>query len=213
MELNKFVGKNKDEVLSEALKSLNLTEDDVIVSSTETKKGLFKSLEYELTITPLTDVLEYVKNYLSTLFKDMGLEVSFETQIREKQLKIKMHSDDNALLIGHNGKNLAALQTIIRQAVKVKFGTCPYISLDVENYKDKQIMYLKKTARRIAKEVMHTKVPVELENMNSYERLIVHQAITDFKNISSESVGEEPNRHIVIKYKENNDDTESDEID
>lgn len=208
MELNKYVGKDKDEVLKEALKDLNLTEEDVIVGVTEERKGLFKSVEYELTVTPLTDVLEFTKSFLSNLLTDMGIEATFETQIRDKQLKIKIHSDDNPLLIGHNGKNLGALEVVTRQAVRNKFKSCPYISLDVENYKDKQIMYLKKTARRIAKEVMKTKVPVELENMNSYERLIVHQAIADFDKISSESVGEEPNRHVVIKYKGENDDNE-----
>lgn len=202
MVVNKFTGKDYDSVLKEALDDLNLKEDQVIVSSVEKKLGLFKGTAIELTVTPLTDVLEFVKQYLSTVLTAMGLEVTFETKIRDNQLEIKMYSDDNPLLIGHEGKNLAALQTVVRSVVKNKFGKTPYISLDVENYKDKQLMYLEKTAKRIAKEVSKTKVAVELDNMNSYERLIVHNAVANFQGVYSESVGEEPNRHVVIKPKE-----------
>lgn len=202
MDLNVYVGKNYDEILEKALEELKLTKEDVVVSKKEVKKGLFKGTELELTITPLKDILEYVKNYLSEVLSKMGIDASYESQIRDRQLKLKIYSNDNSLLIGHAGKNLTALQNIARGVVKSKFGATPYLSLDVENYKDKQIMYLKRTAKRIAKEVSKTRVPVELDNMNSYERLVVHEAIKDFKGVYSESTGEEPNRHVVIKPKE-----------
>lgn len=202
MAVNKFVGKEYEEVVREGLESLGLEESEVVIFSEEKKGGLFKSSSVEVTITPLVDVLEYVKKYLNDVLVAMGMEVSFETQIRDNQLKIKMYSDDNPLLIGHAGKNLSALQTIVRSAVKSKFGRTPYISLDVENYKDKQLAYLEKTAKRIAKEVGETKIPVELDNMNSYERLVVHNAVASFEAVYSESVGVEPNRHVVIKPKE-----------
>ena len=49
---------------------------------------------------------------------------------------------------------------------------------------------------------MKTKVDAKLDPMNSYERRIVHTALADFKNIETESEGEEPNRYTIIKYKE-----------
>lgn len=202
MEVNKFTGKDYESVLQAGLETLGMTMQEVVVSSEEKKMGLFKGTQVEVMITPLTDVLEFVKDYLTGILTEMGLEISFETQIREGQLKVKMYSNDNPILIGHAGKNLAALQTVVRSVVKTKFGRTPYISLDVENYKDKQLMYLEKTAKRIAKEVRETKIPVELDNMNSYERLVVHNAISDFEGVFTESVGEEPNRHVVIKPKE-----------
>lgn len=199
MAVNKFSGKDRDEVIREGLASMGLSESEVIITSEEKKLGLFKGTQIEITITPLTDVLDYVKSFLVDLLAEMGLEVNFETQIREDQMKIKMYSSDNPILIGYSGKNLAALQTLVRGVVKNRFGRTPYISLDVENYKDKQLMYIEKTAKRIAREVSQTKIPVELDNMNSYERLIVHNAVADFKEVYTESVGEEPNRHVVIK--------------
>ena len=74
--------------------------------------------------------------------------------------------------------------------------------MDVENYKDKQIMHLERLAKNIAREVRNTKQPVTMENMNSYERRIVHNVLTNFKGVITESEGEEPNRHVVVKPKE-----------
>lgn len=202
MEVNKFSGKDYDETLKLALETLNLTIEDVVIYKEEKKGGLFKSAVYELTVTPISDVAAYVKNYLDEVLKAMGLEVTFETKVRGNQIQIKMYSNDNPILIGKSGRSLASMQTIVRQVAKVKFGATPYISLDVENYKDKQLMYLEKTAKRLAKEVRETKVAVEMENMNSYERLVVHNALANFKGVYTESAGEEPNRHVVIKPKE-----------
>ena len=113
-----------------------------------------------------------------------------------------MYSDNNSILIGHEGKTLKALTTIIKQVVYNKVGEYPYLLLDVENYKAKQEKYLIRLAKNIAKEVGHTKVEVELEDMNSYERRIIHNALTDNKYVYTESTGVEPHRHIVIKPKE-----------
>ena len=72
--------------------------------------------------------------------------------------------------------------------------------MDVEDYKDRQIKKLERLARNLARDVVRTKVDIEMDNMNSYERRIVHNILSDFKDVKTESKGEEPNRHVVIKY-------------
>ena len=131
----------------------------------------------------------------------MNIEAQFETNVRNSQINIKMYSDKNNILIGKNGQTLMAIQTILRQQVYNQINVYPHILLDVENYKEKKLSNLERNAKRIAKEVMRTKIDVELDNMNSYERRIIHNALTNFKNITTTSEGEEPNRHIVIRYK------------
>ena len=102
----------------------------------------------------------------------------------------------------HNGNTLKALENLVKQKVLVETGIFFAISLDVENYKDKKVARLERLAKNIARDVLKTKMPVHMENMNAYERRIVHNVLTKFKNISSASEGEEPNRHIVISYVE-----------
>ena len=132
----------------------------------------------------------------------MGVEVNIESNIRDNQINIKMFSNNNPILIGKNGQTLVALQNIVKQMVYSKTGLYPYILLDVENYKDKKQSSFEYHAKKIAKEVQKTKVDVVLDDMNSYERKIVHDVLNNFKNIKTESEGEEPHRHIVIKYVE-----------
>ena len=197
-----FSGKSLEEVKDEALKSLGVSESDVYFYVTKTKGGLLKKEVVTLHVITRDDLVEYVKDLLKGITKDMGLDVSFESKVRDEQITIKMYSDNNNILIGKEGKTLQALTTLVKQVIYNKINEYPYILLDVENYKEKNEERLVRSAKKIAKEVAKTKVEAELENMNSYQRRLVHNALTDFKGVYTESVGEEPNRHIVIKPKE-----------
>ena len=202
MEERIYEVKEQKEVLASDLEELNLTENDVMYYFSKEKAGLLKKEVIKLHLFEVKDVAEFIKDFLTQTTKDMGLDVQFESSIRDKQISIKMYSDNNSILIGHEGKTLKALTTIIKQVVYNKVGEYPYLLLDVENYKAKQEKYLIRLAKNIAKEVGHTKVEVELEDMNSYERRIIHNALTDNKYVYTESTGVEPHRHIVIKPKE-----------
>ena len=131
----------------------------------------------------------------------MGLDVTFESKIRDGQICIKMYSDLNSILIGKDGKTLSSLMLIVKQMLSVKYNIYPHISLDVENYKEKQEKRLIRLAKQIAREVIKTKVDVKLDNMNSYERRIIHNTLTNNKYVTTISEGEEPNRHVIIKLK------------
>ena len=198
-----FSGKTLEEVKSDALKSLGVEESEVYFYVTKTKGGLLKKETVNLHVITRDDLVDYVKEFLKGITKDMGLDVSFESKVRDEQITIKMYSDNNNILIGKEGKTLQTLTTLVKQVIYNKIGEYPYILLDVENYKEKNEERLVRSAKKIAKEVAKTKVEAELENMNSYQRRLIHNALTDFKGVYTESVGEEPNRHIVIKPKEN----------
>jgi spoIIIJ-associated protein len=201
MEVLVYEGKTEEEVLAKALKELNVTDNDVLYKY-ETQKGkLFKASTIKLSIIKLEDIQSFLKEFLQNLLKQMGLSVNFESSLREKQINIKMYSDNNPILIGKNGQTLTALTTICKQAVFAQIGLYPYLNLDVENYKDKQIMHLERLAKNIAREVRETKKDVIMDNMNAYERRIVHNCLSEFQDISTESEGDEPNRHIVVKIK------------
>jgi spoIIIJ-associated protein len=203
MVSSEFSGKNLEELKTSALEELNLKEEDCLIKVKEEKKGLFKNtIEYTINIYKLSDVAKEIKEYLTQTLKNMGIETNFETKIRENQINIKMFSDKNNILIGKNGQTLKALQVLIRQHIFREIGVYPYILLDVENYKEKQIKHLEFLTRKLAKEVLKTKQPIKMDNMNSYERRIAHNILSEFKNLTSASEGEEPNRHIVIKIKE-----------
>ncbi|MBO4245668.1 MAG: KH domain-containing protein [Bacilli bacterium] len=202
MNLTIFEGKNKDELKQKLIEELNVSENEVLFSYETKKGGLFKSESYIIKGIKLTDVKDAIVDYLKDLVTNMGLDVQMESNIRDNQINIKMFSNNNPILIGKNGQTLIALQNIVKQMVYAKINVYPYILLDVENYKDKKQNNLEYHAKKIAKEVQRTKQDAILDDMNSYERKIIHDVLTNFKNIKTESEGEEPHRHIIIKYVE-----------
>ena len=75
----------------------------------------------------------------------------------------------------------------------------PIIEEQRNEYKKKRENNLIRLAKKTAREVAHTKIPVKLEAMNSYERRIIHTALVDYSKVTTVSEGEEPNRCVVIK--------------
>ena len=132
----------------------------------------------------------------------MGLEVTMELTNKDDRVTIRMFSNKDYILIGKEGATLKALETLAKQYIQNVTGIYYKFNLDVSNYKEKNIKRLEWLAKKTAKEVASTNVPVALDNMTSYERRIVHEVLANDKYVYTESIGEEPNRKVVIKLKE-----------
>lgn len=200
MKYELFTAKTLEEALEEAKNKLNLEEDSYVYNYEETKGKLFKAGSFNVKVYLLTDICDFLKDYLKKLISDMGIDVNFETKIREKTIEIKMISDNNPILIGRNGQTLKALECILMQVVNKETSKHVRVMLDVEGYKEKQIKRLERLAINLAKDCVRTKTDIHMDSMNAYERRIVHNKLSDFKGVKTESIGEEPNRHLVIKY-------------
>lgn len=192
--------KTKEEAIRLATEKLNASEAEIIYTIKEETTGrLFKSSTYSIKATTLIHLVEEIKEYLNEIIVNLGLEVQFESSVRDRVIKISMYADNNAILIGKDGKTLKALETLVKQKIMNEYNVHINISLDVENYKEKRIKNLEYLAKKVAREVRSTKVEATLENMNSFERRVVHNILTNFKGVKTESEGEEPNRHVIIK--------------
>ena len=129
----------------------------------------------------------------------MNINVKIEAKKREKYIQLNLFSEKSSILIGKNGKNLEALQILLKNSILANTNFKVNIILDVEDYKEKINKHLEYNVKKIAREVRKTGIEVKLDPMNSYERRIVHNAINEIKGISTISEGEEPNRYIVIR--------------
>lgn len=193
-------GKDLDTIINEICAENNINSNDIYYKYQESKSGLFnKNVTYTVEAILKTDLLEYMKDFLNELLTNMGLTANFETKLREDTMYIKIYSSNNPVLIGKGGNTLKALENILKQKINNEFEVKPYLYLDVENYRERQQRRLERLAKNLAKEVTKTNMEVHLENMNAYDRRIIHNVLTNFKGVKTESVGEEPNRHVVIK--------------
>ena len=201
MEKYTFSEKTEEEALETALNELNVSKDDILYETKEQKGGLFKGKKVEITVTKKSDINDFIKETVTKIVTDMGFDVKIETKLRDGILNLTLHSDNNNLLIGRDGKNMNALSTIVKQIIQNELGVYYKFNLDVGEYKLKQQKNLERMAKRVAREVAKSKVEVKLDPMNSYERRIIHNILNDDRYVYTESVGEEPNRCVVIKIR------------
>lgn len=201
--MNKYYyeGKTKENAVELALEELKITEEDLIINEIEEKSGLLKK-SVKIEVLNMNEIIAFIKETLTEITKNMSVEANLEVRRRDNNISITIFSDNNSILIGKNGKNVAALQLLIRQMVNSKLKDSIGIILDVGNYKEKRVKSIEYLAKKLAREAYKTKTEVTMDSMNSYERRIVHEVLSDDKYVYTESIGEEPNRKIVIKLKE-----------
>ena len=202
LTINKYEGKTEEEALSKAMVELNCEKENLIYNTEFVEGKLFKSAKYIINVVEISKIKEYLNEFFKEFAKNMNIESETEILYINDGFNVTLLTSNNALLIGKEGKNLTALQTIIRQNLKVLTDMSIKVNIDIGNYKTKKLKNLEREVKKLAREVMKTKVDVSLDPMNSYERRYIHNIVDSYKNVTTESEGEGKDRHIVIKYVE-----------
>ena len=125
----------------------------------------------------------------------LNIEVNFFSDVVDLDIKL----EEPQILIGQGGQTLFEIQRLLRTILNKKLQTVFYLNLDINDYKKKKIDYLKDLAKDLANEVALTKQEKSLPPMPSYERRIIHAELAQRTDVATESQGEGPDRHIIIK--------------
>ncbi|HHT39947.1 MAG: R3H domain-containing nucleic acid-binding protein [Acholeplasmatales bacterium] len=143
------------------------------------------------------------KKYLDTIFHDLEIEASieFRTQREGTEIFYNIQSNENALLIGSNGRTLQNIQLVLRTFLGKISPERVRIHLDIGGYKENKKRQLEILATKTAKEVAITGIEAKLDPMPPYERRIIHTKLSEWRDIYTVSVGEGEERAIVIKPK------------
>lgn len=143
--------------------------------------------------------IEVAQAYLRDILDGMGLNsVEMTVEQTSEGAKIDFEGDGMAVLIGHHGDTLDALQYLVALTCNRIDNEYCRITLDCGNYRSKREETLKGLAGRIASKVKKTGRSQTLEPMNPYERRIIHAVVSEIDGVFSKSNGEEPNRRVVI---------------
>lgn len=203
MEKHNYTGKTKEEAISNAITDLQELESNLFIREIGTQKGgLFKAAKVEIEVIEKREVIKYVKEYIIEILKKLGFSAQVELKNKDEVPKYIIYSENDALLIGKNGKNLKALSHYVGLHINKIIGKNLKFIIDVNDYNQKREKRIENLAKRVAREVEKTKIEAKLDSMNSYERRIVHNILSNNNKIYTESEGEEPNRYVVIKPKE-----------
>lgn len=221
-------GKTTNEAIENGLKILKTTKDnvDIKVLEQEDKRSFFSILaprviKVELKIKENKKAVEHkehkkveidenamkqaenaTKIFLNDFLSKLNIQnLEIIIQIDGATLNITINGDNINYLIGYRGEVLNSLQNILNNiASKDIEGRCR-VTLDIENYRAKREKTLKELADKVARTVIKNKKSVTLEPMSAYERKIIHSRLQDNPKIKTHSIGEEPNRKIVIELK------------
>ena len=192
----KFESDTEENCRIKCLEELDVYNNEIITKEYEENDS------YVIEVVKKADVKNYISEFLNEIAKKMGIELKLEINEEEDVFNVRTFSDNNAILIGKNGRTLSSLQYLLRQSIsnQIKFNI--KINLDASNYKLKKERYFEKDIKNIINEVIKNKDEVKLDSMNSYNRRLVHSVASSYYNIETESFGEEPNRYVVIRYVE-----------
>lgn len=144
------------------------------------------------------NVKEFMENFLK---KVSDKQFNCEVAIKDQNVEVNIKGEDSGFLIGYRGDVLNSLQTILSSIANKNNNSRIKVILDIENYRNKRKETLEGLAIKVSKTVSRTGKPITLEPMGAYERKIIHTKLQENKYVTTHSIGEEPNRRIVISKK------------
>jgi spoIIIJ-associated protein len=143
--------------------------------------------------------IEIIKNTTRDFLQKTTFEIEVEfLPQRDSTLPINLEAEDPQILIGDQGQTLAELQHLLKAILRKKIKEPFFVDLDINGYKKKKKEYLEDLARSAADEVALTKKEKTLPSMPAYERRVIHLALAGRSDVITESVGQEPERKIVV---------------
>jgi spoIIIJ-associated protein len=146
---------------------------------------------------------EKIKTEVLNLTSALGFDCQVDFREHEGVVFANIMTDKPGMLIGRDGEILFALQQIVRIIVSKKdLMEARCLILDVNNYHQKRFSEIEKMAKEAIEEVLKKKTEKTLPPMNSMERMLVHKIVSSHKELISESFGQGPDRHVVIKFRD-----------
>ena len=204
MKEKMYVASSLQEVEELAVKELAVAKDDMyfdVISEGEN--------EVEVHVMVDANPVKKGKDFLEQFLENANILGFVERKMRDNVVEYCITTENaNGLLIGKNSKTLSALQhmtsLIVNQYFDLENESGLIVKVDIGDYRRRRDENLEKMATRIAKEVAKTKIPVKLHYMNAYERKVIHNKLSTWRDVTTHSEGVEPQRYLIIEPKSKN---------
>ena len=226
-----FEGKTSTEAIEKGLKELKLRKEDVEINILKDEKRSFFSIldprvvkveiikkekvksevkkeekiikeKKEMSKEAIEKAKKNISEFLNIFLKQFsGEELKYNISNDEYYITVEIIGENTNALIGYRGETLNAIQTLLSSIANKNIEEKVRVILDISGYKEKRKKVLEELADKISKTVIKTGKKVTLEPMPAYERKIIHSRLQNNKKVTTESVGEEPHRKIVVELK------------
>ena len=204
MKLKTYTGKNLDNILNEIAQTQAIETEEINYKVIgESGFAIFKTIKVEA--YTYKDCMETIEKYIVSVITAMGFDVLVDVQYEDNTYKVNIDTNNNSLIIGANGKNLYALETLVKQVLTNIYHRHFYVSLDVNDYFKNKEEKLKRFAYKIAAEVGKTKIDAKLDPMPNYDRKVIHKVLKDVHYVNTKSYGEGKSRYLIVHYDKESD--------
>jgi spoIIIJ-associated protein len=139
-----------------------------------------------------------VRDLLERIAEAAGVEVSVRIREDEEGVAAEYVGDDLALLIGHHGQTIDAIQHLAYRIAFQGEADRTGVTVDAAGYRERRAETLRAAADQAADSALRSRQPVPLEAMNALERKVVHQYLQGRRDIETYSEGQEPSRRLVV---------------
>ena len=184
-----------EEVENEQNPEIEKTDEEILDEAIEDDSSVEERSEEDL--DEVADTAIEVLRTILAHFDAEGAEIN-EYEGDDQEIILDVVGGDLAILIGRRGHALDAIQTLVSNITNRKLGYRYPVTIDVESYKHRQRQKIESLAYSAASRADRQDREVSLRPMNPYERRLVHMALRDDERVETYSVGEEPNRHVVV---------------
>lgn len=199
--LKRFTAKTVQDAINLACQDLGVTVEDLnyeVISETKT----FFTKKAEIECYTIAMVQEYIENYVKRFISEMGFEVETVSYLQDGRIYCNINTSNNSILIGKAGVILRAINFIVKNAVSITYKKRIELSVDINGYKEERYKKVASMARKLGKQVLRTKADIKLDPMPADERKVMHQELSKYEHVKTQSHGEGKNRHMVISYVE-----------
>ena len=202
--MNRYEGKTVEEAVSAACADKGVDSSELVYYVVEEKAGGLFGIGAKAVIEAFAqkDVEDFIYHYLEQYFNNINMKCDIMISREEDGYNVKLDAKNNAVLIGKAGQTLQSITNVTKAAASAEFRRHVNLLIDVNNYKEERYEKLKAMVKKIAKTVEKTKVSARLGQMTNDERKVVHQYLSTFPHIRTESEGEGHNRRLKIIYTE-----------
>jgi spoIIIJ-associated protein len=195
-------GTTVEEAVQSALEQLQSSKDQVDVDVIdEGKKGFlgFGTKPAIVKVSIKKDPVQDAELFILEVAEKMGAPVQIKTEVNNRDISMELEGEKIAILIGKRGQTLNSLQYLAQLVVNRESDQFYTVMLDAEGYRGRRKETLENLANRLAEKAVRTGREVKLEPMPSYERKIIHTALQHHKKVETDSDGNDPRRHVVIR--------------
>lgn len=197
-------GKTVDQAIEIGLYKLGVKREDVKIEILE-QAGLFNKARVRISLGSSSEEETKLKELVEKIIDLMGLKLDVYVEERENDFLVNVTGEDAPIFIGKRGESIEEFQTVVNCIYNngKPRDEAKHIVVDSNNYIVKREETLINLAKRTAGKVIREHKDFKFESMNSFERRIIHSALADHDKVITESYGNEPNRYIVVKLKNN----------